>query len=387
MFALIVKYHVIMRSFLLSILLLITSYSCTNPKSSDFQSKIVNFGNIKAYKTSDLISEIDFVKLETNSSSHFGKIDQIMIYNNKIYILDSYPGPPSVFVFSIDGKFINKIMNVGNGPGEYLSADCFGIDKNKGLILLLDRQSNTIVRYRIGDLSFVDKLKIQTPTPASFIYNPAENLYYYYYSLKDNNNKHIEITTEKGATVNKLIDPEPSGRIVHGCQCNFYHFEDNICVFPYFSNKIYTVNKDTAYVKYELLFGDNKMPDQDLFTNNSSSGAIMKEMMSGDEGRIRMLVPYELADQILVKYYIKKDVFIGAWHKSKSQSINFKYSDLTDDMGIGGKFPLPIGVFKDKFIGALNTYDIDTSCVKNAQLKLHIKNTSDSDNPILVLFK
>jgi len=35
----------------------------------------------------------------------------------------------------------------------------------------------------------------------------------------------------------------------------------------------------------------------------------------------------------------------------------------------------------------MNTYDIDTSCVKNDQLKLQIKNISESDNPILILFK
>jgi len=374
------------KKYLFSFFILITLYNCANHTNFNIQTKIVNFGDIKKVKTSDLISEIEFVKLETNSNSHFGKIDQIVIYNNKIYILDSYPGPPSLLIFSIDGKFINKIMNVGNGPGEYISADCFEIDEKEGLILLLDRQNNMLVRYRIDDLSFVDKLRIQIPTPTSFIFNSSENLYYYYYSLKDNN-KHIVITTEKGNIVNTLIDPEPSGRILHGCTCNFYHFEDAISIFPYFSNKIFTINKDTAYVKYELIFGENKMPDKDLFLNNSSSGVIMKEMMNGDEGRIRMLVPYELADLVLVKYYIKKDVFIGIWQKKMNRGINFKYSDVTDDMGISGKFPFPIGVFKDKFIGVMNTYDIDTSCVKNDQLKLQIKNISESDNPILILFK
>jgi len=374
------------KKYLFSFFILITLYSCANPTNSNIQTKIVNFGDIKKVKTSDLISEIEFVKLETNSNSHFGKIDQIVIYNNKIYILDSYPGPPSLLIFSIEGKFINKIMNVGNGPGEYISAECFGIDEKEGLILLLDRQKNMLVRYRIDDLSFVDKLRIQIPTPASFILNARENLYYYYYSLKDNN-KHIVITTEKGNIVNTLIDPEPSGRILHGCTCNFYHFEDDICIFPYFSNKIFTINKDTAYVKYELTFGENKMPDKDLFINNSSSGVIMKEMMNGNEGRIRMLVPYELTDRLLVRYYIKKDVFIGIWQKNMNRGINIKYSDVTDDMGIGGKFPFPIGVFKDKFIGVMNTYEIDTSCVKNDQLKLQIKNISESENPILILFK
>ncbi len=374
-----------MKNLLFPICILITLYSCTNPISSNIHTKNVNFGDVRKVKTSDLISEIDFIKLETNSNSRFGKIDQIIIYNNKVYILDSYQSS-SLLVFSIEGKFINKIMKVGRGPGEYLTASCFGIDEKNELILLFDRQQNKILRYRIDNLSYVDDIRIPVQTPATFMFNAKENLYYYYYAFKGNN-KHIAITTGNGKVVNNLIDAEPAGRILHGCQCNFYHFNDDICIFPYFSNKIFTVNRDTAYVKYELTFGKNKMPDKELFINSDNSGVIMKELMSGDDGRIRMLIPYESEDRLLVKYYIKQDVFIGIWQKEMNQVVNFKYSEVSDNMGIGGKFPFPIGVFKDKFIGEINTYDIDSSNVKNGQLKRQLENTSTSDNPILILFK
>lgn len=87
-----------------------------------------------------------------------------------------------------------------------------------------------------------------------------------------------------------------------------------------------------------------------------------------------------------MKYYIEKDFYLAVWNKTKKTTINFKYSDVKDNLGIGGKFPLPIGLYNNKFIGIINPYDIDKDFVTNIELKKILNNITEEDNPILCFY-
>ncbi|MDD4569688.1 MAG: 6-bladed beta-propeller [Tepidanaerobacteraceae bacterium] len=370
--------------YIIIVLVLITLNSCNSSTSNMNIIERIDFGGIQKIKSSRIVSELKFIKLETNSESRFGNIDQIKFHEGNIYILDTYL-TKSVFVFTKNGVFLRKLSKIGKGPGEYLSPSCFDFDDKKNLLLLYDRQQNKLMRYSISDLSYVDHINLPLETPTSFTYNEKENLYYYYYPLRKANS-HVIIANEKGEKIKNVIKPEPSGKILHGCQCNFYKNNNEVCIFPYFSNKIFSLTKDTIHIKYELQFGPNKMPETELFIKNSNSGDIMKEMMEGTEPRIRMLIPYESASMLIVKYYMKKEVFIGIWDKINNQSLNIKSSEVIDDLGIGGKFPLPIGIFDNKYVGQINVYETNKDKINNQKLKEIIHNAVDEDNPILVLY-
>ena len=75
--------------------------------------------------------------LETNENCLIGQIDELQIFDGCIYILDRNRAK-SLLVFDADGRFIRKIGNFGQGPGEYIHLWDFTLDTENRFIYLLD---------------------------------------------------------------------------------------------------------------------------------------------------------------------------------------------------------------------------------------------------------
>jgi len=84
--------------------------------------------------------------LETSDDCLIGNIDEIQVYDEYIYILDSKKAK-SMFVFDLEGKFIRKIGKVGNGASEYIQVYDFTLDMLNNNIFLLD-QGNRVHKYK-----------------------------------------------------------------------------------------------------------------------------------------------------------------------------------------------------------------------------------------------
>lgn len=65
---------------------------------------------------SEFTDSIKYIKLETNDQSVIGKIIDIDLRENRILILDN---EGNCILFNENGKFLSRIGNRGNGPGEY----------------------------------------------------------------------------------------------------------------------------------------------------------------------------------------------------------------------------------------------------------------------------
>lgn len=74
----------------------------------------------------------------------FGKIDQIKILNDKIYILDE--GIKSLIVFDLDGNALGKVGVYGQGPQEYLDIASFDVDP-AGRIYTIDGRNDKLFIY------------------------------------------------------------------------------------------------------------------------------------------------------------------------------------------------------------------------------------------------
>jgi len=347
----------------------------------------IDFGKITKTKVSEIISDYSFIHLETTVESLIGTINQIEISNNKIYILDNSKSN-GLYVFSITGKFINKLTYKGNGPGEFISPYSFYIDK-KGYLLLYDIQLSRLLKYDLNSLKFIEEVKMPFRSPKSFFVLPDDDLYLYYGDKgnRDFKEKNILIVSDnKGTIRKKFLKTMPSENIFHGSETNFYSFSGNTYFYPYFSNKIYLVTKDSIQCKYEMFFGDSEIVDQDLFLKSKSSVETFNEIMRSSKDWIRLLYVYENEKYLVVKYYIKKDFYTGIYNKESRKVINFKQSDVLDDIGIGGKFPLPIGVNGNQFIAQINLFDINKKSLKIESLRKYVETSREDSNPILMLY-
>lgn len=147
---------------LLWLVIIISLYSCTHKTNSTVSGGKIS---IKGYKSSighidsskqvnvpitktpskttpfllsSICDTIKYIKLETSKECLLADIDKIKYHNKKLYILDRRVSK-SLFIFDLEGKFINKIKRIGRGPGEYTLLQNFFIDKkNNQLVLFSD---------------------------------------------------------------------------------------------------------------------------------------------------------------------------------------------------------------------------------------------------------
>lgn len=369
--------------FSMSFLLLQCTTSTKNKKYNFGEKVQIEFKSIESQSTS-ILKDITFVKLETNNEIVFGDINQIEVFDGSIYILcDS-----GLYVFDLLGNFIRSIQRTGNGPGEFLSSYSFWIDKD-GFIFILDRQLSRLLKYSLKNLDFIEPIIMPHDSPLGFAKMPPENLFIYYYPLRPGRGieeKQLFITDKSGKIISELYVGDESGKILHGNRTNFYTQDDKLKFYPYFSNEIFAVENDTLHNIYTLSFKDNNFPDQDIFRKYDNSGDIMKEILFGDHKWIRLIYVYETETNLVIKYYIERDFYISIWNKNNDETINFKYDNINDDLGIGGKFPLPIGVYNNQIIGIINPYDLNKKQVENIELKKITEDISDEDNPILCFY-
>ena len=129
--------------YLFNFIILILSGSCT-PKEAiieankkfvidiNQQDKITIFFN--AYHT---------IALETTPNNLIGGIDKIVLQNEHIYILDKKQA--TIFIFTHNGKYQNKIANQGRAPGEYLSISDFEVYDSH--VYCLSRTNQKIFKY------------------------------------------------------------------------------------------------------------------------------------------------------------------------------------------------------------------------------------------------
>ena len=109
--------------------------------------------NTKFLNASEIISDIEYIPLETSQECLIDKGSIINISKNFIIV----SAEPSCLLFSRKGNFIRHIGNKGNGPEDFLLIDNVKIDEESGMIYLLTRTK--IIAYRISG-EFVKSLDI-----------------------------------------------------------------------------------------------------------------------------------------------------------------------------------------------------------------------------------
>lgn len=363
-------------------------YGCSDTgEKNEFIGKTVDFKNPHVIKSSEIIAGSNYVKLESTEASLIGELSQVETFQGRIYILDTYK-TGTLFVFSKTGVLLSKLEKKGNGPGEFIFPHSFKID-SQGYLYVLDRTLNRLLKYKANDLTFIEEVKLPILSPLSFSIIPGSNLFVYYYPLRQESpigEKQLVIADKTGKIVNTLYNATPSSKILHGDPNNIYSYENELRLYPYFDNKVYKLSSDSLASCYEFLWGKYTMPDESLFNKYENSGDIMKELLSGDKDWMRLMYVYETEQSLWVKYYIKKDFYLSGWNKSTGDVFNAKSEDIEDDLGMGGHFPLPIGISEQQIIGVLYPSEIEINKVTDTKLKPLLEGITEESNPILVFY-
>ncbi len=203
----------------------------------------------------ELIADYDTIRLEASAHSLLSGILQIHIMNNKLYVTDN--SMSIIFIYSMQGKYLSKICNQGEGPEEYIKIGSFETDVANNRLLLTDSFSKRLFEYdengnllQTIPLSFSPTLIASDKSKRYIHLNSASKNEYGNAGMEKNN---IHIIDSKGNATETFLKDDTPQRIDIMSACAASYTEDKELLYmPILSNIIYRIHNSQAIPEYTL---------------------------------------------------------------------------------------------------------------------------------------
>lgn len=121
----------------------------------------------RTIKLSELIDGYEVVKFENSDSAIF-KVRKPVVSDHYIAVIQGGTNP--IVLFDRQGKFIGKIGNVGQGPGEYMMPYDAIIDEGNDRIYVVEMTKNQVMEYNLKG-EFQDSRVIGTLNKPTLFHN------------------------------------------------------------------------------------------------------------------------------------------------------------------------------------------------------------------------
>lgn len=154
-----------MKTYIFILLSIFLIVSCNQQKSNNIKSKIEIEKSLvqridKASSMGDLFEKKNIISLETTDKCLIGEIESVIFVPEyqKIIILDSEVAK-NIFVFDLEGRFLNRIGKNGKGPGEYNKPNQIAYENGKLIVYVTNLRK--IISYKL-DGTFIEEVNIAT---------------------------------------------------------------------------------------------------------------------------------------------------------------------------------------------------------------------------------
>lgn len=274
-------------------------------------------------KISRIADSITYIKLETDTNCLIKDVRQLEIYQNRIFVRN---GDQDLFVFSITGKFLNKIGTRGKGPGEYIHAYGFTVDTVHQTIFLLD--NTRIVGYDYqGNFTGLE-IPLKNHESLYFFedhlytYTPPEVLAY-----SDHKSCKLEVINLKGEIINSYLPSFAKKGAMFITPGTFYVF----------NNQLYFMDSDES-IFYEL--NDSSIRQKYAFYYGSKRRSKLEHYPRGKVFEVQHLL--EFNDSILVVYDLENRLHLSFCNKitGKCYNVNNNTDVLGFEDDIKGSVPI-----------------------------------------------
>ena len=237
-----------------------------------------------------IVDRCSFVRLTAEQPSLIGRIDQLILRDSFIVVVDKHIAK-SIFVFNQDGKFLNRISRLGNGPGEYLLINHVAINDNNEVCIL----DNIKARVTFFDITgkFISSQDLPFKSVKMEFLGNDYLLFDVQHCSPISGNKKL---TEKSCYL--LTDSKFNVRYAFGedysynnpsyqnYMDNFLKTDGKLYFRLHHGNTIFEFKKDSVYARYELSLKDEKlytptiedMSTPDLYTEKR----LIQPSFSGD---------------------------------------------------------------------------------------------------------
>jgi hypothetical protein len=153
------------------VITVVMTNSCTEAEKESLADDVINIDSlaVSPFQYSSYFKQIDYVPLEASKESLIGYVQNIHVYNDNFFVLDMVTAK-RLFIFDLNGKFINVIGQSGKGKGRFTKIIDFSIERKSEEIYILDQIGKIIVFNFEG--KFLREIYITGPTPD--FYNSLE---------------------------------------------------------------------------------------------------------------------------------------------------------------------------------------------------------------------
>lgn len=116
---------------------------------------------------SDIATDIEYIPLESTSASIVGRIINIKIRNNYIYVATA---DKKIFCFDKSGKYLYNLDKAGNGPEEYLYCSEFDVNESNSILAVMGSKELILYNQLSNGFTFMKRIKlIESPNIFNFV--------------------------------------------------------------------------------------------------------------------------------------------------------------------------------------------------------------------------
>jgi len=255
---------------------------------------------------SSVFQNIKILALETKEDCLIGKINQLEMSDDTLFILDSYSAK-ALFLFDNNGKYLKKIGKIGKGPGEYSHISSFSLDLKKRQIQILDPQQQKIIIFSTQG-KLINEIKLSGNMLPIQIATQDELIYIDQLISKDTKAEFLLYAiNNSGKIVSRWLPYQIYDKGLeqpYNSSLNFFKAEDDIKYVKPLFDTIFSLNHGTVK-PYLAVTTKNKITNEDIQEMN----------------KIMDVTKF-------LDYYIRCNKFLGITHYKESRSlITFKYQN------------------------------------------------------------
>ncbi|MGV8137981.1 MAG: 6-bladed beta-propeller [Mangrovibacterium sp.] len=343
-------------------------------------------------KLSDISDEIIYIPLK--SDSPIGQINDLKFMNNSMYI---NIGDSAIIKFDNEGKQENRIGRLGQGPGEYLFCNSFGID-DKGTIYLIGTNSKIYVYSSSGD--FIRNIEISNCPPGinfSDIDICNSNLFLSQYINRGHSRYNWIIIDTSGNLIREKLSYHKPFNSTNGPHGGISRYKNKLLYWSMYNDTIFSIHPDSVTIE-GFFITNEKIQPKDVIKLQSPSQIFQYYTPNYImETNIFWLHKYCFKNQIGIVTINKED------QSTKASLGELKLWGIPNDLDGGTSFQ-PISYYDKKedeyLIGTVYPYQLKAHIAsdefknstpkypeKKKELEKLANNLKENDNPVLMLVK
>ena len=345
----------------------------------------------------DLIEEFDTIRLEASHYSLLSNIRQIRILNNKLYITDDTKS--FVFIYTLNGKYISKICNQGEGPNEYIKIASIETNPYTKQLLLTDNFSRKLFEYdENGNIKHITKLEFFPTYFTSDKHGEYVHLSSgpHITSLKgeDLNRNNVIYINRKGNITKALLTDETPHRIdITSTSCGYTN-EGELLFMPILSNIIYSISNNGSIAEYHLPPTEQKLMSkkdkEDIFFEYKINGIHTNLTDFEKEDFLISCGSFLKSDSLLIVNFGYDNISRMFYSIKREKAFTIRTKEMSGNKGLCEIFSnFPKAIIDDTIYISVQPEQMEyvTPLLPEGKLKTFFENFTEDDNPCIIAYR